>query len=92
MAITLDHQMLAMKTHLRLIGSAKQRYRWLLDPNNSDLTPAQRRRATRVTVSDYVRILKMEDELYKRLERFKAKRSGDLEEPEARTRRRSCSQ
>ncbi len=51
MAITLDHQMLVMKTHLRLIGSAKQRYRWLLDPNNSDLTPAQRRHATRVTVS-----------------------------------------
>jgi hypothetical protein len=81
MARTIDSQARAMQAHLKLIDSAKQRHYWLLDPNNPNLTPAQRRRATRVTISDYVKILKMENELYKRLERFEAMRSAVPETP-----------
>ena len=80
MAATVDYRVRAMQAHFKLIDSAKRRYDLLLDPNNPSLTPAQRRRATRVTVSDYVKVLKMENELYKRLDRFEA-RSGDPEKP-----------
>jgi hypothetical protein len=81
MAKTIDSQARAMQAHFKPIDSAKRRYDWLLDPNNPNLTPAQRRRATRISVSDYVRLLKMENELYKRLERFEAKRWADPEKP-----------
>jgi hypothetical protein len=81
MSQIVDYRIKAMQTHFKLIDSAKQRYYWLLDPNNPNLTPAQRRRATRVTVSDYVKVLKIENELYKRLERFEAMRSVAPETP-----------
>jgi hypothetical protein len=55
--------------------------RLALDPNNPNLTPAQRTRATRVTVSDYVKVLRIENELYKRLERFEVMRSAAPETP-----------
>jgi hypothetical protein len=80
-AKTIDFQARAVQAHFKLIDSAKRRYDWILDPNNPNLTPAQRRRATRVTVSDYVRLLKIETELYKRPEHFEARRSVDPEEP-----------
>ena len=70
-----------MRAHFKLIDSAKRRCDLLLDPNNPNLTPAQRRRATRVTISDYLKVLKMENELYKRLERFQAMKSAAPEWP-----------
>lgn len=81
MAANVDYRLRAMQAQVELIDSAKQRYHWLLDPNNPNLTPAQRRRATRITVSDYVKILKMEDALYKRLERFEAMKAAAPETP-----------
>jgi hypothetical protein len=81
MAITVDHRVRAMQAHFKLIDSAKQRHYWLIDPNNPNVTPAQRKRATHMTVSDYVRLLKMEDQLYKRLERLEAIRSAAPETP-----------
>jgi hypothetical protein len=81
MAITVDHCVRTVQAHLKLIDSAKRRYDWLLDPDNPDLTPAQRRRATHITVSDYVKVLKVEMELYKRLERSEAKRAAASERP-----------
>lgn len=81
MARTIDSQALAMQAHFKLIDTAKRRHDCLLDPSNPMLRPAQRRRATRVTVSDYVRLLKMEDELYKRLERFETIGSAEPEKP-----------
>ena len=82
-ALTVDFRLQAMQAHFKLIASAKRRYYWILDPSNPNLTPAQRRRATRVTVSDYVRLFKIEAELYKHLKRFAAKRSADPEKPTA---------
>ena len=70
-----------MYANFKLIDSAKRRYDWLLDPNNPNLTPAQRRRAMHMTVSDYLKVVKMELELYKRLERRDTIRSGDPEKP-----------
>jgi hypothetical protein len=64
-----------------LNDSAKQRYYWLLDPDNPSLTPAQRKRAMHMTVSDWLKVLKMEDQLYKRLERLEAMRSIAPETP-----------
>jgi hypothetical protein len=81
MAITVDHRVRAMQAHLKLIDSAKHRYDWLLDPNNPNVTPAQRKRAMHMTVSDYVKVLRMEMELYKHLERFEARRSAAPETP-----------
>jgi hypothetical protein len=81
MAITVDHRVRAMQAHLKLIDSAKQRHYWLVDPNNPNVTPAQRKRAMHMTVSDYVKVLKMEMELYKHLERFEARRSATPETP-----------
>jgi hypothetical protein len=81
MAITVDDRVRAMQAHLKLIDSAKQRHYWLLDPNNPNVTPAQRKRAMNMTVSDYLKVLKMENELYKRLERFEALRSATPETP-----------
>jgi hypothetical protein len=81
MSQIVDYRVKAMQAHFKLIDSAKRRCDLLLDPNNPNLTPAQRRRATRVTVSDYVEILKVENELYKRLERFEAIRSAAPETP-----------
>ena len=82
-AKAIDSQAWVTETHFKLIDLAKRRYDWLLDPNNPNLTPAQRTRVTRVTVCDYVRLLKIENELYKRLERFEATRSSDPDEPAA---------
>lgn len=79
MAATVDNRVRAMQAHFKLIDSAKRRCDLLLDPNNPNLSPAQRRRATRMTVSDYVRLLKIETELYKHLERFDATRLRDPE-------------
>lgn len=81
MATIVDYRVKAMQAQFKLIDSAKKRHYWLLDPNNPSLTPAQRRRATHPTVSDYIRLLKMEDQLYKRLERFEAMRSAVPETP-----------
>jgi hypothetical protein len=80
-AKTIDFQARAIQAHFKLIDSAMRRYDFLLDPNNPNVTPAQRRRATRVTVSDYIRLIKMEAELYKRLERRETITSGDPEKP-----------
>jgi hypothetical protein len=41
-------------------------------PDNPSVTATQRRRATKMTVSDYLKLLKAEAELYKRLERFES--------------------
>jgi hypothetical protein len=81
MATIVDYRVKAMQAQFKLIDSAKKRHYWLLDPNNPSLTPAQRRRATHPTVSDYIRLLKMEDVLYRRLERFEAMRSAAPETP-----------
>lgn len=81
MARTIDSQARAIQARLKLIDSAKRRHDWLLDPNNPDVTPAQRRRAMHPTVSDYVRLLKMEDGLYKRLERLETIGSCETETP-----------
>lgn len=81
MARTIDTQAQALQAHFKLIDSAKRRYDLLLDPSNPNLSPAQRRRATRVTVSDYIGLLKIQTGLYKHLERFEATRSRDPEKP-----------
>jgi hypothetical protein len=81
MAITVNHRVKATRAYLKLIDSAKRRHYWLLDPNNPNLTPAQRRRAMHPTIPDYLTLLKLENELYKRLERFEAMRSAVPETP-----------
>jgi hypothetical protein len=80
-ATTIDSQAWAMRAPFKLIDSAKRRYDLLLDPHNPNVTPAQRKRAMHMTVSDYPKVLKMENELYKSLERFEARRSVDPEKP-----------
>ncbi|HLY01968.1 MAG TPA: hypothetical protein VKR56_05660 [Candidatus Cybelea sp.] len=64
---TVDCQAKAINAYLSLIDSAKNRYYWLVDPENPNVTPAQRKRATNMTVSDYLRVLKMEIEAMKLL-------------------------
>jgi hypothetical protein len=70
-AITIDYRIQAMQDHLRLIDSAKERYYWLIDPDNPNVTPAQRERATKMNVRDFLRVLKIEERLIKRLEEMK---------------------
>jgi hypothetical protein len=77
----IDSQAQAMEAHFKLIHSAKRRYELLLGPNNPNLTPLQRKRAMHMTVSEYVKVLKIEMELYKHLERFEGRRSATPETP-----------
>lgn len=81
MASTVDHQVQTVKAYFKLIDSAKSRYYWLIDPNNSSVTPAQRRRATNMTVSDFLRVLKMEMDAVKLFGRLEAKRAAEPERP-----------
>lgn len=66
-AKTADRRIQALTERLLLIDYAKERYDWLIDPEKADLTPAQRRRANNVTLSDFLRILKLEIEAVKSL-------------------------
>jgi hypothetical protein len=81
MAAPVDYQVQAAKAYFKLIDSAKQRHYWLIDPDNPNVTPAQRKRATNVTVPDFLRILKLEQDALKLLERLEAKRPTEPETP-----------
>ena len=43
MAQTVGHHVQAMQVFFKLIDAAKGRYEWLIDPNNPNVTPAQRK-------------------------------------------------
>lgn len=81
MAMTIDHNARALQTHFQLIDLAKKRFDALCDPNNPNVTAAQRGRATKMTVSDYLRLIKAEAEVYKRLERLESMGSTAPETP-----------
>lgn len=81
MAITINHNVRALRAHFKLLDSAKKRYDGLGDARKPDSTPAGRKRALKITVSDYIRLLKAEDVLYKRLERFERIRSDGPASP-----------
>ena len=67
LARSADHRIQSLVDRLLLIDCAKERYAWLIDPEKADLTPAQRRRVNNVTLSDFLRILKLEIETVKSL-------------------------
>jgi hypothetical protein len=69
MAATVDYQVQAAKAYFKLIYSAKNRYYWLIDPNNPNVTPTQRERATKMNVRDFLRVIQIEERLIKRLEK-----------------------
>jgi hypothetical protein len=72
-----DYRAQILKDRLKQIDVAKQRYDWLIDPDNPNVTPAQRKRATDVTLSDFLRILKMETDTVKLLRQLEASRQRD---------------
>jgi hypothetical protein len=78
---TVDYQAQAMNAYFTMIDSAKNRYHWLIDPNNPNVTPAQRKRATNMTLSDYLRVLKMEIEAMRLLKTSSAGRAMEPESP-----------
>jgi hypothetical protein len=67
MSQAVEYQAHAMNAYFKLIDSAKSRYYWLVDPDNPNVTPAQRKRATTMTLSDYLRVIKLEMEAVKLL-------------------------
>ena len=71
----------ATSNDFSLIDLAKNRIYSLIDPNNANVSLAQRRRAKRPTVSDYCKLVKLEIALYERLERLEAARSAEPESP-----------
>lgn len=71
MAATVDFQVQAAKAYFKLIESAQSRHCWLIDPNSPDVTPAQRERATKMNVRDFLRIITIEERLIKQLEEMK---------------------
>jgi hypothetical protein len=79
MAMSVDENARALQIHFELIDSAKQQFYALCDPNNPNVTLAQRKRATKVTIPDYIRFLKAEEVLYKRLEWLESRRSAEPE-------------
>jgi hypothetical protein len=46
MARSADYRAQILEDRLKLIDVVKQRYDWLIDPDNPNVTPAQRKRAT----------------------------------------------
>jgi hypothetical protein len=74
-ARSIDYRVQLLTDRLRLIDIAKSRFEWLLNPENPALTPAQRRRATNATLSDYLRILKMELDAFSLLHVLEASES-----------------
>jgi hypothetical protein len=75
MTIAINDQLRAVRAHFKLIDSAKKRYQVLADSDKPDATRARRKRVLKMTVSDYIRLLKAEDVLYKRLDRLERIRS-----------------
>lgn len=65
------HQEEQMRVSIEAIWAAKDRFlkRALLDPDDPTLTPAERRRALRPTLRDYIRLLKAEREFFPREDR-----------------------
>ena len=81
MASSLNRSIQASSNPFRLIDLAKNRIYSLIDPTNANVSPAQRRRANRPTVSDYCKLVQLETALYERLERLEAARSAEPEKP-----------
>jgi recombination DNA repair RAD52 pathway protein len=81
MAMTVDQHTRAMQAHFKLLDVAKRRCESLFSDEHTDVTPAKRKRWLQVTTGDYLRILKIEHELYERLEMLQAKRSAEPERP-----------
>ncbi|HEY6450356.1 MAG TPA: hypothetical protein VIX60_06730, partial [Candidatus Cybelea sp.] len=54
---------------------------WLIDPDNPKVTPAQRKRATDMTLSDFLRILNMEVDTAKLRGSLQVSRQRDPERP-----------
>jgi hypothetical protein len=75
MAITINHNVRAIRAHFKLIGSAKKRFEGLGESDEPDATRGRQKRAFKITVSDYIRLLKAEDALYERLDRLERIRS-----------------
>jgi hypothetical protein len=67
LARSADYRVRTLTDRLLLIDYTKERYAWLIDPENANLTPAQRKRVSHVTLSDFLRILKLEMETLKLL-------------------------
>jgi hypothetical protein len=68
MAITISNGVRALRSHFKILDSAKERFGGLDDPEGSSTAPTRRKRALKITVSNYIRLLKAEDQLYKRLD------------------------
>jgi hypothetical protein len=81
MGSSLNRCVQAASSDFRLIDLAKTRIYSLIDPNGANVSPTQRRRANRPTVSDYCRLVKLETALYERPERLGAARSAEPESP-----------
>jgi hypothetical protein len=81
MARTIDYRAQILEDRFKLIDVAKQRYEWLIDPNNPNVTSAQRKRATNVTLSDFLRILTMEIDAVKTLHQLKGTKRAAPEKP-----------
>jgi hypothetical protein len=60
-----------IRRSIESIMAAKDRFRKraLLDPDDPDLTPAERRRALRPTLGDFIRLLRAEREFFSKDER-----------------------
>jgi hypothetical protein len=67
-SITHDQRRRAIDAQLKMLYAALDRYDLLVDPHNPRLTPAQRRRATVPTVRDFLKIIEIEERLWKQLE------------------------
>lgn len=83
MASNLNQSVQAASNDFKLIDLAKSRIYSLIDPANANVLPTQRRRANRPTISDYCKLVKLEMELYQRLERLEAARSAEPASPTA---------
>jgi hypothetical protein len=81
-AKSIDYRAQILHDRLKLIDFAKSRYEWLIDPDNPEVTPAQRRRATNVTLPDYLRIVKMEFDAVKLLRMLEASRAREPSRPQ----------
>ena len=75
-SITREQRERAVKAQLDLVWSAVKRYRWLIDPNNANVTPAQRRRASNITTKDYIRLVELDLQLTKRYKELTGREPG----------------
>lgn len=82
-ARSVDYRAQILHDRLKLIDVAKKRHEWLIDPNNPDVTPAQRKRATNMTVSDFLRIIEIEIDTVKLLRELEHSKRPEPAKPRA---------